>query len=139
MGVTQAVNDGGAPNTRTELWGLIAPATGTHPVVVTLQNITAGQSVQGVVGVTTYVDVNQALTGSLGFTAAGNNVAPTSTLAGTAAGDMLVDFATARNNAGGTQSYTAIGAGQTSIYNNVLSPAPQTATDIVATASSEIS
>jgi uncharacterized repeat protein (TIGR01451 family) len=139
MGLTQAISDGGAPNTRTELFGLIAPAVGTHNVVVTLQNITAGQSVQGVVGVTTYVDVNQTLTGSLAFSAVGNNTAPTSTLAGTAAGDMVIDFATARQNAGGTQSYTAIGAGQTSIYNNILSTAPQSNADIVATASSAIS
>src|SRR5437764_3395860 len=124
MGVTQAVNDGGAPNTRTELWSLIAPATGTHNVVVTLQNITAGQSVQGVVGVTTYVDVDQNLTGSLGYTSVGNDAAPTSTLAGTTAGDMVVDFTTDRMNAGGTQTYTAIGGGQTTMYNNVTSLAP---------------
>src|SRR6266850_74171 len=89
MGLTSAVSDAGAPNTRTELWGLVAPAVGTHNVVVTLQNITAGQSVQGVVGVTTYVDVDQLLTGSLGYTSAGNSTTPTSTLAGTAANDMV--------------------------------------------------
>ena len=139
MGLNQAVSDGGAPNTRTELWGLVAPATGTNNVVVTLQNITAGQSVQGVVGVTTYVDVDPLLTGSLGYTSVGNDAAPTSTLAGTAAGDMVVDFTTDRMNAGGTQTYTAIGGGQTTMYNNVTSPAPLNNTDVVAVASREIS
>src|SRR5437762_3409773 len=80
----------------------------------TPQNVTA--NVESVIGVTTFVDVDQALTGSLGYTNIGNNATPSSTLAGTAAGDMVVDYMTARMNAGGTLT-AAIGAGQTSIYN----------------------
>ena len=40
-------------------------------------------------GVTTYVDVDPLLTGSLAHSAVGNDAAPTSTLAGSAAGDMV--------------------------------------------------
>jgi uncharacterized repeat protein (TIGR01451 family) len=139
MGLTTAISDGGAPNTRTELWGLLAPATGTNNVVVTLQGITGAQSVQGVVGVTTYVDVDPLLTGSLPHSGVGNDTAPTSTLAGSAAGDMVVDFATARMNGAGTQTFSAIGGGQITMYNNVNSPGPLTNADIVAVSSRETS
>ncbi|MEK6373632.1 MAG: C25 family cysteine peptidase [Acidobacteriota bacterium] len=139
MALTTAISDGGAPNTRTELWGLIAPTTGANNVVVTLQNITAGQSVQGVVGVTTYVDVDPLLTGSLPHSGVGNDTAPTSTLAGSAAGDMVVDFTTIRQTNAGTQSITAVGGGQTTMYNNVSSPAPLNNDDIIAVSSRETS
>ena len=135
--IGQAVNDGGAPNTRTEVWYLVAPATGTNNVVVTVQNVTAGQSVQAAVGITTYVDVDQQLTGSLGYTNAGNSTTPSNTLAGTANGDMVIDFTTARMNAGGTLTAT-VGAGQTSLY-NTTSPGPLNANDVRAVASRETS
>jgi len=125
------------PATRTELWFLLAPPTGANNVVVTLQNITAGQSVQGVTGITTYVDVDQALTGSLTYTNAGNNATPSSTLAGTAVGDMVFDFTSARENAAGTLT-AAVGPGQTSLY-NTTSPGPLTASDVVAVGSRETS
>ena len=131
------VSDGGAPNTRTELWFIVAPATGTNNVVVTVQNVTAGQSVESLIGVTTYVDVDQNLTGSLAYTNLGNNTTPTTTLAGTAAGDMVFDYTTARMNAGGTLT-AAVGPGQTQLY-NATSNAPLNANDVRAVASRETS
>jgi len=133
----QGISDGGAPNTRTELWYLLAPPTGSNNVVVTVQNVTAGQSVEAVVGATTFVDVDQQLTGSLGYTAIGNNTTPTATLAGTAAGDMVVDFMTARMNGAGTQTAT-VGAGQTQIF-NTTSTAPLGTNDVRAVSSRETS
>jgi len=138
MALTTAITDGGTPNTRTELWGLVAPNTGSHPVVVTMQGLNA-TGVQGVVGITTYVDVDQNLTGSLPHSAVGNDTAPTSTLAGSAAGDMVVDFTTIRQTNAGTQSISAVGGGQTTMYNNVSSPAPLNNDDLIAVASRETS
>ncbi|MEA2570292.1 MAG: hypothetical protein QOI24_2293 [Acidobacteriota bacterium] len=134
MFLAEALTEG-ANDVRIELWYLLAPSTGTNNVVVTAQNVAAGQTVPSLVGVTTFVDVDQALTGSLGYTAGGNNNTPTSTLAGTAAGDLVVDYTSARHN--GTLT-AAVGAGQTSMY-NTTSPAPLTTADVLAVASTEVS
>lgn len=130
-GITDAGND-----VRTELWVMVAPATGSHSVVVTMANITGTDSIQGVVGATTYVDVDQTLTGSVGYTASGNSNAPTNGgLAGTAAGDLVFDFMTARDNGTLTAS---VGAGQASVY-NTKSPAPLNGNDALAVSSTEVS
>src|SRR6185436_8137775 len=148
--VVQSVTYGGTPlafgqgitdvgdDVRTEVWYLLAPATGSNNVVVTMTGITGGQSAQAVLGATTYVDVDQQLTGSIGYTASGNSATPTNGgLAGTAAGDLVIDFLTARQTAAGTLT-AAVGGGQTSIY-NTSSPAPLDANDALAVASTEVS
>lgn len=122
---------------RLETWFMIAPPTGANNVVVTMQGL-GGATVDGVIGAVTFVDVNQTLTGSIGYTAEGNSNTPTNGgLAGTTAGDLIVDFMAARQNAGGTLT-AAVGGGQTSVY-NVNSPAPLDASSVLSVASTEVS
>jgi uncharacterized repeat protein (TIGR01451 family) len=128
--LTEAGND-----VRTEMWTLLAPATGNHNVVVTAAGVTAGNPNDAVIGVTTYVDVNQTLGLAQSYAVEGNNATPTSTLTGLTANDMVVDFASARQNAGGTLTAT-IGAGQTAFY-NTYSPNAQNNDDVLAVASRE--
>ncbi|MEO8035775.1 MAG: hypothetical protein ABI837_15165, partial [Acidobacteriota bacterium] len=106
-GLTDAGND-----VRAELWYRIAPATGSNSVVVTAQNVTA--NVPAVIGITTYVDVDQALTGTLGYTTTNTSNNPSTTLAGLTAGDLVVDFLSARQNAATT---VTAAVNQTQIYN----------------------
>jgi uncharacterized repeat protein (TIGR01451 family) len=130
-----AITDGGT-DIRTELWLRLAPLTGSNNVAVTMQNVTG--TVDGVIGVSTYVDVDPALTGSLGYTFTNTGAGPTNGgLAGTAAGDMVVDFTTGRMNTGGTLT-ASLGPGQTLIH-NANSPAALDTDDVVAVGSYEFS
>lgn len=78
------------PETRTELWYLLAPASGTANVVMTAGGITPGQNVEAVVGATTFSNADQsAPPTSANF---GQNSPISTTLTGTGATDLVLDF-----------------------------------------------
>jgi uncharacterized repeat protein (TIGR01451 family) len=87
-----AVTDAG-PDTRTEVWYLLAPPTGANNVVVTAGGITPGQNVEALVGATTFSGVSQ--TAPPSAARAGQNSPATVTIP-TASGDTIIDFVSAR-------------------------------------------
>lgn len=135
MFLSQASSSGGGPAVRTELWALVAPPTGANNVVVTLQNVSGGNTVQAVLSATAYQDVDQTAVGGGAVSAAGNSTAPASNVAATAAGQLAIDFVTVQQN---TTAITVTSA-QSERY-NATSPAPiNTTDDLVGVSSSAMS
>jgi len=98
---------GGTIESRTEVWYLLSPPTGTNNVIVTAAGITA--NVEAYVGATTFSNANQLPPASAANTGEGNT---TVTIAAASTTDTIVDFVTGRE----TVAYT-VGAGQTQGYN----------------------
>jgi len=88
-----AVTDG-SPDTRTEVWYLLAPPTGAHNVVVTAIGITPGPSVKTLVGATTFSNA-EALPPTSAVSS-GTGSPATVAIAATSTTDTIVDFITAR-------------------------------------------
>jgi len=88
-----AITDGG-PDTRTEVWYLLNPPTGTNNLFVTAGGITPGQSVRSVVSATTLSNVDQAAPPSAANE--DNNDPATVTVTGTTTTDVVLDFISAR-------------------------------------------
>jgi len=109
---------GSRANARVEMWYLVAPATGTNNVVVTLS---AGATARFVVGAVSFTNVNQ--TSPLGtFQSANNNTATASVTVTSVPGELVVGVLAKRNsNEGAT-----VGAGQTEYWNRVTSNATAT-------------
>lgn len=82
------------PETRTEVWYRLAPATGANNVVVTVGGQTAGQSVDAVVSATTFSNADQSAPPTATNTA--NTSPATVSVTGTIATDIVLDFITAR-------------------------------------------
>ncbi|MBK7238075.1 MAG: tandem-95 repeat protein [Sterolibacteriaceae bacterium] len=77
--------DNPAGKSRVEIWQLVAPATGTHDVVV---NLTAGSNKGVIVGVTTFTGVNQ-INPTLDFSSASGNSTAASTTLASATNDLV--------------------------------------------------
>jgi hypothetical protein len=111
-GVSMAVVPSGistnANRTRSELWYLVNPPTGTNNVVVTLSG-----SADVRAGATSYTGVNQATPLGTAIGATGSSSTASVSGVSSAAGELVVDAAALES----TSSYfTAPGAGQTSRY-----------------------
>ena len=112
---------GSRANARVEMWYLVAPATGTNNVVVTLS---AGATARFVVGAVSFTNVDQ--TSPLGtFQSATNNTATASVTVTSVPGELVVGVLAKRNsNEGAT-----VGAGQTEYWNRVTSNATATSNE----------
>lgn len=96
-------------NARVEIWRLIAPATGTHNVVVTLS-----AAARFVGGAASFSGVSQTPALAFGsyFSATGNTTTPTVNVTGVAQGQLVVDTI-ANANLGTATLAPCVGAGQT--------------------------
>jgi uncharacterized repeat protein (TIGR01451 family) len=101
-------------NARVEIWRLIAPATGTNNVVVTLSG-----AARFVGGASSFTGVSQTAALALGsyFTASGNSPTPTVNVTGVAQGQLVIDTIANANLATGS-SLPCVGAGQTQRWSN---------------------
>ena len=129
MTQAQAITDAGN-DTRTEIWYLLNPLTGSNSVVVTGTNLSA-TATQGLASATSFTGVDQTTPGSIAYQNNGNSGTPSSTLV-SAAGELVVDYVTVRQAA----VRTATGAGQTLRY-EATSTAPITTDDVLALMSTE--
>lgn len=87
-------------DTRTEVWYLLNPPSGTFNVDVTVGGLGAGDTVQGVGGATTFSNVDQSVPPAIAN--AGQNSPISTTLNGTAATDVVLDFITVRESVAST-------------------------------------
>ncbi|MBV8517454.1 MAG: DUF11 domain-containing protein [Acidobacteria bacterium] len=112
----EAITDA-AVDTRTEVWYLLNPNTGTNNVSVTMGGVGAGQTVRGVIGAITYSGANQTMPSTIVSTNTGTTSPATSTALTSATNDTIVDFVSAREsvtltvNAAQTQNYNISNAG----------------------------
>lgn len=90
-----AITDGG-PDTRTEVWYLLEPPTGTNDVIVTAGGITPGENVDAIASATTFSNANQAAPPSAAN--AGTGSPASVTITGTGGTDIIIDFAGVREN-----------------------------------------
>ncbi|MGH9143690.1 MAG: DUF11 domain-containing protein, partial [Vicinamibacterales bacterium] len=133
-----AINSG--TNVRTELWGLVAPATGTHQITVSVSN--AGSNVTVVAGAQTFSSVDQnAPTGTVA-TATANSATPAVAVTNSAY-DYVVDaiayntnsvltegaqqderYAVVRNAAAPVTNFSGAGSGARGYVNTTMSWTP---------------
>ncbi|MCU1349443.1 MAG: hypothetical protein JWO56_2473, partial [Acidobacteria bacterium] len=97
---------------RTEIYYLVAPPVGTQNIRVQLQNVTA--TVNTLIGVSVFQDVDQLVPGTTGSTSSGTVAAVTSTIP-SAVNDLVVDYLTVRNN--NPAVTITVTAPQSTIYN----------------------
>ncbi|MGZ5431752.1 MAG: DUF7507 domain-containing protein, partial [Thermoanaerobaculia bacterium] len=90
-----AIGDG-SDDTRTEVWYLLNPPTGTFNVDVTVGGLGTGDTVQAVLGATTFSNADQSAPPSAANQ--GQNTPVSTTLTGTAATDIVLDFVTVRES-----------------------------------------
>lgn len=88
-----AITDGG-PDTRTEVWYQLNPATGANNVVVTAGGITPGENVESVSSATTFSNADQFVPPSAANV--GQNDPAALNLAGTTTTDLIVSFISTR-------------------------------------------
>ena len=95
QGLTQlaALSDGG-PETRTELWYLLSPPTGTNNVVMTAGGMAVGTNIDVLLSATTFSGVDQVAPSS--NTNSGQNTPASVTVTGTTTNDVVLDFITGR-------------------------------------------
>jgi hypothetical protein len=106
------VNNPGA-RIRSEMWYIIAPATGANNIAITFS-----ASVRAVAGGMSYTGVHQAAPFGTAATASSDGSTTASVVVSSAAGELVVDTVGNRENTSETQSLT-VGAGQTQRYNGV--------------------
>ncbi len=90
-----AITDG-SDDTRTEVWYLLNPPTGTNTVSATVGGLGTGDTVQAVLGATTFSNADQNAPPSATNEDQGNPV--NTTITGTAATDIILDFITVRES-----------------------------------------
>ena len=83
-------------DTRTEVWYLLNPPVGTFNVDVTVGGLGAGDTVNAVLGATTFSNADQSAPASTAN--AGQNTPVSTTLNGTAATDLVLDFLSVRES-----------------------------------------
>ncbi|HVR40738.1 MAG TPA: C25 family cysteine peptidase, partial [Thermoanaerobaculia bacterium] len=116
-----AIDD--ATRTRTELWGLNNPSTGSNSVVVTFAGLAGGETMEAVLSASTLIDADPATSGTT-FTANNNNANPTLN-ATSAVGGMVIDFVSVQHNGVSVSSSTG-----TLVYNQAAT-APFTNADVL--------
>ncbi|HEY0155786.1 MAG TPA: DUF11 domain-containing protein, partial [Thermoanaerobaculia bacterium] len=101
-----AITDG-APDTRTEVWYRLNPATGANNVVATFGGITPGQNVESVVGATTFSNAEQSAPDSAA--SIGQNDPATVTIPAANATDVILDFISVREAVTATPDFQVQG------------------------------
>lgn len=114
VGLTFIGAQSNGTNSRIEMWRLLAPATGTNSIVVTMS---AGAHFVG--GAASFTGVDQTTPLGTFVSATGNTSTPTVN-ASSATGEVVIDTLAMRGSA---DTITSVGAGQTQRWANQM-PAP---------------
>jgi hypothetical protein len=112
-------------NVRIEQWGLLAPSTGMHNIVVTLDPAHGTGSTEIVGGAVSFTNVDQSTPLANHGSAGGTGTAPTVTIT-SSTNQLVIDTLAANNTGSSTPPNASVGGGQTAQWNgatNVASPA----------------